>query len=165
MYRKILYEQYSWVYWTSKAGAVFLHSACTCPILFFTSDFYFGFLLLWLCSLSSTTPARQTAAPSIAQSYQSNLTLTDNISYTCTPGLSLLHAKFNPLVACVYSGQITICRLGWWGGSQTCFLFIIYAFQNKWSVFGQSQSKNIKYNFTWSKPVFDLKWRHHVTLP
>lgn len=55
------------------------------PLAFHSSGF----------SMSSTTPARQTTAPSIAQSYQSNLMHTDNSSYTSTSGLSLSHAKFN----------------------------------------------------------------------
>lgn len=44
---------------------------------------------------SSTTPARQTVAPSIAYSYHSYLIHTDNSSYTYTSALSLLHARFN----------------------------------------------------------------------
>ncbi|XP_035538112.1 mucin-5B-like [Morone saxatilis] len=60
---------------------------------------WFNFLLDYTVghgsSPSCTTPARQTAAPSIAQSYQSNLMHADNSPYTSTPALSLSHARSN----------------------------------------------------------------------
>lgn len=116
------------------------YSGARLVLFFFCLEFFYIFYImfrfpsvfLFLCffSLSSTTPARQTVAPSTRR-YQSNLIHTDNSSYTYTLGLSLSHAKFNHTCGLC----VDFKKWGWWCGLQTCFVcFCIYAFEIKRSV-------------------------------
>lgn len=102
-----------------KASAVSLLSVLCLKFRF--PRFLSGFLPLRFHSLSSTPPARQTVAPSIAQSYQCNLIDTDNSSNTYTSGSSLLCLSIP--VASVYCGQIIIC--GFQKEQEVCLLIAV----------------------------------------